>query len=265
MGWIDALITAFRPGPAAPLPESWLFFTTQRHGQTFGVFCNTALAEIIADRAEDHLIAMLRCRIEVGGPVLAPDEDAALERLANRMERLCTGAGGLFLGRTTGGGNRCHYFLLPKSRAALADDLVGLAEKAGYSALVKLSDGPPGAIYAADLMPSPAEMRQALDAMAVTHLENSGDMSGAIHRVEHWAVFPDAKAAQGFAETVAQEGYELVPRGSAENPLAVQFAHLGKTTLEAISPTTHFADAAARQFGGTYDGWGTQVVTKAKA
>jgi hypothetical protein len=81
--------------------------------------------------------------------------------------------------------------------------------------------------------------------------------------VEHWAYFPNPDSRRTFIGEATKLGYTtetLIEPKANKDRYGVRLSCIGLPSLENIDDLTLLLFRAARDYGGEYDGWETQVV-----
>ena len=111
--------------------------------------------------------------------------------------------------------------------------------------------------------PAPTNLSSALDADARTlkQLEEAGADLSKPHVVEFFLYFPSQRAAEAAAEEIRSLGYAPEVGLPPDSASWLCFAQKQLVpSYEAIAATTEELTRVATNYGGVYDGWGTQVV-----
>lgn len=173
--------------------------------------------------------------------------------------------GGLYLGRITTDHNRWILALVPDDYDQLGDELAQLAKNAAYPMAIFVTPDPDKKVYWDDLYPS-ADNRQVMNDITVLNaLYESGDTPSEPRPVEHWSYFEIETSALDFADWLQDAGYTAITVEMSEaSPAAPQWLvrsqHQGTMLLDDISAHTLNHKHKSEEFGGTYDGWETEVV-----
>jgi len=96
-------------------------------------------------------------------------------------------------------------------------------------------------------------------------LEKAGDDREAEHVIEHFAYFPDEASARRFADWATSDRFTYVEKESGwteDKTYGVRLNHVGNTIQGDLSSFTIALRRKAEEFGGEYDGWGTEAVVR---
>lgn len=193
------------------------------------------------------------------------EEGERLMQIGPAVEEAISQNGGLFLGRVTTNSVRWNVGLAPEDTSAIKQALFQEGEKHDFRYEVLVDRDPSKSVYWEDLYPTDDD-RQVMGDMEVKRaLDERGDDQYAERPIDHWVYFDKRDDAQRFAEWSRQEGYleiEIVRQKNgilARTKWLIRMNHRGTMLLNDITHHTIKLSNQARDHGGTYDGWETQV------
>ena len=113
------------------------------------------------------------------------------------------------------------------------------------------------------LFPSEHDYERMKNRTVLDVLHKHGDKHEAVREVHHWLYFPTAHQRKNFLDSVLAFGYkveETSENSFAGNEYGVELSKEQDVNQPSIDDTTIELSRLAKQFGGEYDGWETQVV-----
>ncbi|MFN3608510.1 MAG: DUF695 domain-containing protein [Hyphomonas sp.] len=244
--------------------DVWRVYFADMGGQTASIVFNDGIASRINELPLAHAM-----KIRV--PLLAPradglttkEEAAVLGRLDERLAEIIRAEGGEYLGRVTNKGARWMLALIPPHPREMEAALQAAAAAEGYAPEIHVEPDPGKAVYWQDLYPSEDDRQVMVDMEVQAVLREQGDRPEKSRRINHWIYFRDEEVAQRFGGWAAEQAYQnitITPPEADGAPLwRVQMAHEGTLQLEDISRHSLAIGRQARDTGGHYDGWETQV------
>ncbi|OPH57152.1 hypothetical protein BC351_25105 [Paenibacillus ferrarius] len=144
-----------------------------------------------------------------------------------------------------------------------------LADFPSFRYYFRMQHDPDWLFYLKEMFPSPLEEQWMRNAKIVYALKRHGDKLEIAREVQHWLRFPDATPLIEVKRKVGQLGYQVIAakldtRGSTEmHVLHVSMKHA--LDVPTVNTVTRQLFLLAAESGGTYDGWGTQLVLKLPA
>ena len=190
-------------------------------------------------------------------------EFEVLNRLEDTLVPFIEERGGLYAGRLTSQGHRhfiCYADIGATDVAAFCDRQ---SADLGYAIAVTREHDPGRRAYWDDLYPKPDDDSVIQDKKVFEALHSNGDVGEASRRIDHWAYFPDRKAAETFAAWLKGHGYSsdgIQQTQEAANPFNVRFHRLDTPCVGAFTTANILLRRKAKELDGIYDGWETIVV-----
>lgn len=236
------------------LAQDWRFFVRRDADGTRGILTDPDLGPQLGGQ----IGPLLDLAWPIGGraPVPLAEEEARLDQLDGAILERVTAAGGLYLGRVTGAGWRQVLVSDRRGDAGLAGQLAALVTAAGFEPRLERRSGATVECWLG-LQPTAADLRSEADLALIADLRRAGDPLTAVRPIEHRLLMPDGSAARACRDWLQSAGYEITGERRVELALRflIQARHHGTPDPSAITPHSQALDAAARGFGGIYDGW----------
>jgi regulator of RNase E activity RraB len=191
-------------------------------------------------------------------PLLKEIEDALCKALTRKMSAVA-------VGRITTSGRREFYFYAPVSEGL--DKLAArtMSQFQDYRFDCGSQHDPAWNQYLDVLYPSGENMQRIWNRGVVEALEREGDQPDVPRPVEHWIYFKTESARSSYAEKARALGFDvkenwLDAQRDSERPFAIRLSRDERMHLNAIDEVTLSLWRLAKDFGGDYDGWETQVM-----
>ncbi len=167
-------------------------------------------------------------------------------------------------GRITTQGRREFYFYGPSEGSFRSTVQSALNQFRGYEFDVGSRLDPRWSQYFQVLFPSDIDFERMKNRDVLDVLQKHGDDHSAVRNVRHWLYFATAQQREYFVSSAKAFGYkvertsEISDRG---NEFGVELSKEQNVIPTSIDGTTIELLRLAKQFGGEYDGWETQVTT----
>ena len=197
----------------------------------------------------------------------APDADglpgaADQARVREVGQELCdwlNAAGGRFVAEVTGNGLHSWFFYVPCGwlEAAILVHRIGL--RRGVALGMEMKPDARHKVYES-LLPTEDEIRRTRNMRALVALMERGDDLRQPRPVEHAVRFDNRTQAVAFADWARREGYVVLGMQSLDDGAVVlQFQRVMAPEMARLDADTAEIMSAARQLGGEYQGWETEV------
>ena len=169
----------------------------------------------------------------------------------------------LYVGRNTSSGCRDLYFYARSSEGW--EERVGRVMRVfpTYEYACGTRNDPDWNSYFSFLYPSDEDRERIQNRRTCDALKSKGDTLETERLIEHWAYFPDLTSRAAFLKEVTKLGYTAAASIEPESPgdrYGVRLSCVGVPSTSNIDSLTLPLFRAARNHGGEYDGWETQVV-----
>ena len=190
------------------------------------------------------------------------DEFARLNAVEDRLVEEIPETAGVQIGRVTTNGKRFFFFFTSFDEATIANIAEKLASLHKYKISYAHEPDPEKSCYWNDLFPTDNDWQVIQDIRVQDALKNDGDSLTTPRPIEHWAYFKSEADRERFVSLVVSrfEAYELYE--TPDSNRGVYTAKLKHTSLpdyRSMNSTTIFLNNTARECGGDYDGWETEV------
>jgi hypothetical protein len=171
--------------------------------------------------------------------------------------------GGLYAGRITTQGHRHFVCYAEISTADLQAFCDRQTAELGYAIATSRRHDPDRRAYWDDLYPKPDDDSLIQDMKVFEALRSNGDGCEHPRRIDHWAYFPDRKAAGQFSAWIAEQGFtvERIERSNeTANPYQIRFHRTDTPCAGDFTNANILLRRKAKDLNGTYDGWETIIV-----
>jgi hypothetical protein len=246
------------------MSDNWESFSCSLSGQLAWISFDRGLAQEI-----EHVVpkTCLRLRLNLRDPspkgMPGKSEFDVLNRFEDTLVPFIEERGGLYAGRLTTQGHR-HFICYGEIGAA---DLQSFCDRQSaeleYAIAVTREHDPEYRAYWDDLYPKPDDDSVIQDLKVFEALRSNGDGGSQPRRIDHWAYFPNGKAAEAFAFWANGLGYasERMERSNeTANPYQVRFHRTDTPSVGEFTNANIVLRRKAKDLNGTYDGWETIIV-----
>lgn len=246
------------------MSDDWDFYFCRIDDNPASIFVDLGIAKE-APIAKYSVMAYVRIHMQTprNGGLSGQAEFDALKSLEDALESLQANGAALYIGRNTSNGCRDLYFytLTPESWA----ERVAHVMKAfpSYEFEYGTRSDPDWNTYFRFLYPSDEDRERIQNRRTCEDLERNGDSLEKERPIEHWAYFPDSDSRQKFSTQAASLGYNieaLIEPESQQDSYGIRLSCVGIPSIANIDALTIPLFRAARDHGGAYDGWETEVV-----
>lgn len=185
-------------------------------------------------------------------------EDAATESFAEADVR--------YVGRITSDGVREFYFYTADPEQFRDSVTTVMSEFPEYTFEADFAEDPEWTHYRDVLYPSPEDLQQIENQHIINRLYQAGDSLTTPRRIDHYANFKTSEDRESFISAAEALGYEAASRpdrpDTTEFPYAVGLLRVDPVDGETIDRITFELFDLAREHGGEYEGWGSEVITE---
>ncbi|MBV2132661.1 DUF695 domain-containing protein [Pseudomonas sp. MAP12] len=190
------------------------------------------------------------------------EEFSHLNAIEDQLTNVLSDQTGIQIGRITTGGKRHFIFFTSWTEADVASLAEQLAEQFDYQILFCCEPDPERAAYWSELFPTEDDWQVIQDIRTEDALRREGEAFATPRPIAHWAHFDNPQDREQFIILVS-EHFEICelsesPRGDHLS-YTVRLAHTGLPDYGSMNPLTLFLNRSAKECGGDYDGWETQV------
>lgn len=243
------------------MAEAWYTFPAQMGDHRAFLAFDHGYSEIAETDSRTYL---LKFRVSIKAPNEAGlptnDEFPALKELDEKLDDAVTGAGGVYVGRVTVKGYRHFFFYVSFEEETAAKLGNKITSETGYPVDIAYEEDPGKEGYWRDLYPTKDDWQVIRDMDVLDALTRNGDVADAEREIFHWAYFDSKNSAETFKAWLADAGYKVnSDHAGDDGKWVVQFSHVGRTTLEALTKHTISLNRQIEALNGDYDGWETSV------
>jgi len=245
--------------------ENWKFFPCQIGQDVAFIYLNVEAGKYL-DQAPGMLA---KVRVTYKAPrangLPTGEEFDAVRSIEHDLDRFARRGKDDYVGRITRAGHRVFYIYTRRGKTEWRKMLEKLSSQSGYTlALVHKSDRRHNG-YWKELYPTDDDWQVITDIDVVEALQSAGDIAGIRRNIDHWVYFKNAVDAAKFVRWAVKGPYKHDKKWSTvgdDGEHCVRVHHLGPTRQQDISHHTIGLNRKARELGGRYDGWETQVVKR---
>ena len=247
------------------MSDDWDFYLCAVDDQAASIFLDLGVAAEAPLPGLRHL-AWVRVTLRSPRPdgLSSQEEFETLSRLEDHLTgRLAEDRATVYVGRCTTGGCRDFHFYVSDPRDWDMRVASAMAAHPEYEAESGSQDDPEWRTYFGFLHPSPEDLAVIRNRRVCLALQQHGDTLTAPREIDHWAYFPDESARARFVREVEALGFAVRDTNhidGSERPFGIQFFRVDTPDLETIDDLTVPLEHAAREQGGEYDGWESQVI-----
>jgi hypothetical protein len=191
------------------------------------------------------------------------EEFARLNAIEDQLLEEIPEKDGLQVGRVTTKGKRHFFFITFLAENVIAAMAEELAKQHGYEILFAHEHDPEKSVYWDQLFPTDEDWQVIQDLRVQDALRKEGDSLATPRPIEHWGYFKSVAERERFVALVADrfEGCELYESPSSERGIyTTKLVHTALPDYRSMNSFTIFLNRSARECGGDYDGWETQVI-----
>lgn len=246
------------------MSDDWDFYFCQVDNHPASIFVDLGIAQ---EAPIAGFTVMAYVRVYMRAPrndgLSSQTEFETLNSLEDALASLQSNSSAHYVGRNTSNGCRDLYFYV-HTASNWQDRVAGVMQAfPTYEFESGTRDDPDWDTYFEFLYPAEEDQERIQNRRTCESLERNGDALEKERPIEHWIYFPDAISRKSFLETVAELGYateEMIEPESKEDMYGVRLSCIGVPSIDNIDYITLPLYRAAKDHGGNYDGWETQVV-----
>ena len=247
------------------MSKDWDFYLCEVEGKPASVFLDLGVAAD-APLARFPFAAVLRLSLlsPSADGLSSRDEFDALTAIEDALAAHLVSRSTTYVGRITSDGRRDFHFYTAAERGWNEQVAAVLAEFPTYRFRCVVESDPDWNTYFETLSPSDEDRERIQNRRTCAALQAQGDRLETPRPIEHWAYFRKSKPRQAFIDQATALGYridELIDPEEKGEPYAVRLCCDGIPSLRGIDEITLPLFRAARECGGQYDGWETQLVS----
>jgi hypothetical protein len=245
------------------MADQWHYFPCAIGEDQAFIYVNAALRDSIGQAPA--LLARLRLIYKAPRDNGLPtaDEFEAVSEIEDRIDEFARSGGDWYVGRVTMAGQRRFYVYTSRAEDAWNDFLKELTSDSGYEIKLEMRDDSRHLGYFEELYPTEDDWQVIKDLQVIEQLEKHGDDGSVSRKVDHWIYFPDKESSVDFVRWAEEAGFveEAEYSGQREDgQYCVRLYHHASVTVGEITRHTIALGGKAREHGGEYDGWETEIV-----
>lgn len=241
------------------MSDNWDFYALRVDGEPASIFLDMGIAQDPPRSIYDHMgylrIQMIRPRDDGLSSQEEFDDLIVLEDAV--VAEITAGGATIYVGRNTSHGNRDLHFYTRDPATFEAAAAAAMKAFPAYSWDSGTRADPEWKSYFGFLYPSPDDRQRMANRAVLRALSDRGDRSDLPREIDHLAVFASHQARETFAVFVSERGFTLTDRSDDDGAFRLYFVRSERP--DQIDETTIELDAAARDRGGEYDGWGCEI------
>jgi hypothetical protein len=169
----------------------------------------------------------------------------------------------VYVGRNTSGGCRDFYFYTRTANDWNYRVETAITNFAEYGFETGSRPDPDWTTYLTFLYPSGEAMQRIQNRRVCDNLQKKGDSLTKVREIDHWFYFPSTRSRAAFISRVSKDGFavrEFHEHPESKQRFGVQFYRVDLPSFDQIDAITLPLYQAAKDAGGDYDGWETQVM-----
>ena len=246
------------------MSDEWDFYFCNVDDNAASIFVDLGLARDAPLIAYPEM-AYIRIYMQAPRPdgLSSEAEFETLGKIEDAAELLQAGGEALYVGRNTSDGCRDLYFYTRSSDGWTKQVANIMQAFPTYEFDSGTRDDPDWNTYFGFLYPSDEDRERIQNRRTCEALESNGDRLEKERPVKHWAYFPDSASRQKFSNFAATIGYieeALIEPETDQDSYGIRLSCIGVPSITNIDALTIPLFRAARDYGGKYDGWETEVV-----
>lgn len=241
--------------------KEWDFYFCQIDNKPASVFVDLGRKNTIPSKGFEYM-AFIRLYMKQprNDGLSSSEEYKTLCDFENRLEvSLTAKAGILYVGRNTHDGVRDFYFYVKEPKVFVRRAEAFMATFTGYEHETGGRLDADWSIYKEFLYPDAKAYRTILNRRVLESLNAHGDNPIVPHKLDHRVYLMKEGQVRPFIDQILTLGFQLKSHEDSVGGITVDFFRTD--LLQYIDEITDHLEELAANFGGTYDGWGTEVIT----
>ena len=241
--------------------EDWDFYFLLVDDEPASIYLDLALARSAPVRALPHM-AYVRLHMRQPRPdgLSSNDEFETLSALEDRLtDSVVRDVGAVYAGRNTSGGCRDFYFYVGQPERFEPSVARAMTDYPDYRYEADTREDPDWDVYFGFLYPPPDDFQRIQNRRVIESLASHGDRHDVPRTIDHRVYLGDGDAAQRLRAELLALGFEVEAPKTMENDVALDFQRRDRP--DSIDDVVLPIVRRARELGGTYDGWGCEVVS----
>ena len=186
-------------------------------------------------------------------------DQARVRELGQELHDWLAALGGRFVAELSGNGLHSWFYYVPCGWLEAANLVHRIGLRRGVALGVEMKPDARHRVYES-LLPTEDELRRTRNMQALSTLMERGDDLRQPRPVEHSVRFDNRTQALALAEWARRQGYVVVGMQTLnDGAVVLQFQRVMAPEMARLDADTAEIMAAARQLGGEYQGWETEV------
>jgi uncharacterized protein (TIGR01619 family) len=247
--------------------EQWDFYLCNVNDKLASIFLDLSLRKVAPVLSKPWLLwiwVYLKSPRHDG--LTSSDEGPRINEIEDRLmeELVAANNGALLAGKITTSGRKEFYYYAETKEGFNEQIAEAMSAFPDYTWDVGTQEDAVWEQYSNVLYPGPDDLQRMGNRGVLDNLRDKGDVLAAPRQVMHWAFFASEHSRALFNQEVQLGGFALDEQYSTDGefPFVSVLTRSQPVTEESIDPTTVNLMRLAERFGGTYDGWETQVTTQ---
>lgn len=248
------------------MSDNWDFYFCTVDEKPASIFLDLGIASEAPMRAFPDM-AYVRLHIRKPEPNGMPNrEESEVLRVIedSLVADLCLGGKAVYVGRSTCDGCRDLFFYTMPASGWEGRVRQLMSSFSDYEFEAEARNEPDWQTYRDFLYPEDTERQQMWNSRVCESLQRAGDDLTQEREINHWAYFPDSASRDVFIEGAAKMGFTARSTTNPEkegDSFGVQVSRSDVPSFQGIDHIVRPLFTLAKDAGGDYDGWETEVVT----
>jgi len=247
------------------MADNWDFFLCRVDDKPASILVNLGLAdEAPIERLPYMAYVQVRMKAPDPNGLSSQEESATMASIEDSLAGNLSDEGtAMYVGRNTSDGRRDFFFYIAQPRGW--EDRVRQAMQSfqAYDFASGVHNEPNWQTYFQFLYPSEIDRLCIENRRVCQTLEQNGDALTQEREIDHYAQFPDAASRSSFIDKALKLGFAVHSTADPETSDGGFRIHLVRADIPGyanIDAVTVPLFGLAKEFGGSYDGWGCPLV-----
>jgi len=259
-----AVASRIMSGTESTVSDGWGFYFLLVDQKPAVISVDLGLARVAPNRSLPNL-AYLRVHMRSPRPdgLSSNEEFDILVALEDKLiQQFTTSDATVYVGRNTSDGKRDFFFYTRAAdwRANVLKAIQGFPE---YQFETGTREDAKWETYFGFLYPDEMQLQTIKNRSVCDTLQKNGDPLTRPRQIDHWAYFDTALARDTFVSRAANLGFRLANKiepAAAGNNFGARISQVAIPSFDAIDGITLPLFELAKELGGEYDGWETEVI-----
>jgi regulator of RNase E activity RraB len=247
------------------MSRDWDFYFCRVDDKPASVFVDLGVVQEVVAKFPHMAYMRVYLRIPRPDGLSSREEFESLTAIEGALESpLTSSKTTVYIGRNTSDGCRDFYCYTnkPQDWGRFVDSL--MRSFPGYEFDYDTREDPEWKTYFGFLYPSEEDRERIQNRRTCESLEKNGDTLDRAREIDHWIYFCDENLASCFFQKASELGFRERTRSKQEGEeekYIVQIFRIDTPSFDNIDSVTLPLFRLAKEYGGSYDGWETQVVS----